>query len=131
MGEADKHEANDGHGARTVPAGGSEPDTSLTAVVGIASAIVLFVVVVFLQAFFYHQEQDENARKVVAVAPEELSELRAQQQELLRSCRFIDPKQGVVAIPIERAMELVVREGGTSTPAPGYPRAATSAATQR
>jgi len=91
-----------------------EPNTTLTALVGVVFAIVLFALVVFLQAFFYRAEEGENARKVVAVAPEELSQLRAQQLETLHSYRFIDPKAGVVAIPIDRAMDLVVRDGGKS-----------------
>lgn len=92
--------------------GGSEPDTALTAVIGVAIAIVLVAMVIFLQAYFYRQERDERVRKVEAVAPEELARLRAQQQELLSSYRLIDSKTGVVGIPIERAMELLVREAG-------------------
>lgn len=114
--------------------GGNEPNTPLTAVVGIVFAIVLFALVVLLQAFFYRQEQQENVRKVVAVGPEELSQLRAQQEELLHSYKILDPQKGVVAIPIDRAMGLVVREGGkvpwpsvqppVSTPAASAPPAA-------
>ena len=91
--------------------GGNAPDTSLTAVVGIVFAILLFVVVVFLQAFFYRQEAGETKRKVVAVAPGELAELRAQQQEALHTYRWVDVDRGAVTIPIERAMELLIRDG--------------------
>ena len=38
--------------------------------------------------------------------------LRAKQEVLLTDYRLIDRQKGVVAIPIERAMETVVREGG-------------------
>jgi type II secretory pathway pseudopilin PulG len=93
---------------------GGEPNTPLTALVGIVFAILLFVVVVLLQAFFYRAEQQENVRKVVAVAPQELSQLRAQQEEVLHSYKVIDPQKGVVAIPIDVAMKLVVDEGGKS-----------------
>jgi hypothetical protein len=89
-----------------------EPNTTLTALIGVVFAIGLFVLVVFLQAFFYREEAEENVRKVVAVAPEELSQLKAQQLEALHSYRYVDPRAGVVAIPIDRAMELVVRDGG-------------------
>ncbi len=92
--------------------GGDEPNTPLTAVVGLVFAIVLFVVVVLLQAFFYHQEQDENMRKVVAVAPQELSQLQAQQQEVLHSYKILDPQKGVVAIPVDLAMKLIVQNDG-------------------
>jgi len=97
---------------------GGEPNAPLTALVGIVFAIGLFVVVVLLQAFFYRAEQEENVRKVVAVAPQELSQLRAQQQELLHSYKVVDQQKGVVAIPIDLAMKLVVQEAGRSAPAP-------------
>lgn len=97
---------------------GGEPNAPLTALVGIVFAIVLFVVVVLLQAFFYRAEQEENVRKVVAVAPQELLQLRAQQQELLHSYKVVDQQKGVVAIPIDLAMKLVVQEAGRSVPAP-------------
>ncbi|MGD1148680.1 MAG: hypothetical protein ABR961_12110 [Thermoanaerobaculaceae bacterium] len=105
-----------------------EPNTPLTALIGVVFAIVLFALVVFLQAFFYWSEERENVRKVVAVAPEELSQLRAQQLETLHSYRFVDPKAGVVAIPIDRAMELVVRDGGKSPWPAVQPPAATAKA---
>jgi hypothetical protein len=91
---------------------GGEPDTALTAVIGVATAIVLVAMVIFLQAYFYRQERGERVRKVEAVAPEQLAQQRAEQQELLSSYRLIDGKTGVVGIPIERAMELLVREAG-------------------
>lgn len=91
-----------------------EPNTPLTAVVGLGFAILLFVVVVLLQAFFYGAERRESLRKVVAVAPQELSQLRAQQGELLHAYKILDPQKGVVAIPIDLAMQLFVREGGRS-----------------
>ena len=100
-----------------------EPNTPLTALVGIVFAILLFVVVVLLQAFFYRAEQQENVRKVVAVAPEQLSQLRAQQQELLHSYKLVDPGKGVVAIPIDLAMKLVVSEGGRTPWPPVQPPA--------
>jgi hypothetical protein len=91
-----------------------EPNTPLTALVGVVFAILLFVLVVVLQAFFYRSEQQEDLRKVVAVAPEQLSQLRAQQEELLHSYKLVDPQKGVVAIPIDLAMKLVVSDGGRS-----------------
>lgn len=105
---------------------GGEPNTPLTALVGIVFAIVLFVVVVLLQAYFYRAEQQETVRKVVAVAPQELSQLRAQQEELLHSYKLVDPQKGVVSVPIELAMKLVVREDGKS-PWPAVKPAAVSA----
>ena len=106
-----------------------EPNTPLAALVGIVFAIVLFVVVVILQAYFYRQRAEEDARKAVAVAPEELSLLRAQQLGELHGYRWVNESAGVVGIPIERAMALLVRFGGKSPwpqvqpPPPGPPPA--------
>jgi HAMP domain-containing protein len=49
------------------------------------------------------------ALEVVPAA--ELEALRAREQELLMTTAWIDPLNGVVRIPIERALELVAREG--------------------
>jgi hypothetical protein len=90
----------------------SDPNAPLTVLIGVVGAVLLFVVIVLLQAFFYHQERAEVERKVVAVGAEDLSQLRARQRDQLSSYRWVDAKAGVVAIPIERAMELVVQGKG-------------------
>jgi hypothetical protein len=87
-----------------------DPNTPATVVVGVVGAILLVVCVVLLQAYFYRSEADEVRRKVLAVAPEELAQARAEQLGVLNSYRWIDEKAGIVGIPIDRAMELVVAE---------------------
>jgi hypothetical protein len=89
-----------------------DPNAPVTLAVAIASAILLVVIVVLLEAYFFKAESEENQRKVVAVVPEELAQARADQIGLIHAYRWIDEKQGVVGIPIERAMELVVAEQG-------------------
>jgi len=99
-----------------------DPDAAVTAVVGIVGAVLLIVVVLGLQAFFYGAERREAERKNVAPGFEELVALRADQQEQLNSYRWIDEPGGVVGLPIERAMELVVarqRGGGAGTSGAG------------
>ena len=92
-----------------------DPNTPATLVVGAVGAILLVICVVLLQAYFYRSEADEVRRKVVAVAPEELAQARAEQLGVLNSYRWIDEKAGVVGIPIDRAMELVVAERAAGT----------------
>jgi hypothetical protein len=53
------------------------------------------------------------------VTPEELAGARAEQLERLHTYRWVDEKAGTVAIPIERAMALVVAEQGGATRLPG------------
>jgi hypothetical protein len=103
----------------------SDPNTPVTLVVAVVGAILLVVVVVLLEAYFLRAEHEENARKVVAVAPEELAQARAAQLALLHSYRWVDEKQGIAAIPIERAIELVAAEQGTHPGSGGKSAAAT------
>lgn len=43
--------------------------------------------------------------------PEDLTKYRQQEAEVLSGYRWVDQKAGIVAIPIERAMELLVQQG--------------------
>lgn len=91
----------------------SDPDTPRTLYVGVVGVVLVFVAIIALQALFYHVQESEVARKSGAGAPEELAALRAEQLELLNNYRWIDRNKGTVAIPIERAMELMVSELAT------------------
>jgi len=91
-------------------AGIGDPNTPVTLVVGAVGAILLVICVVLLQAYFHASEKQEALRKVVAIVPEELAQARAEQLGVLNSYRWIDEKAGVVGIPVERAMALVVAE---------------------
>lgn len=89
---------------------GDDLNPSLTALVGIIGALVLVGIIASLQALFYWAEKSEVARKQAAQAPAELTRLRAEQLEALNSYRWIDQPHGVVAVPIDRAMQLIVEE---------------------
>jgi hypothetical protein len=113
-----------------------DPRAPTTLVVAIVGAVLVFAIIVALQAFFYRSEEAERSIKYYAQAPEELARLRAQEQEQLNSYHWVDPARGVVSIPIDRAMELVVRDQGrnpsaagpASTPSDARPAASTNAA---
>jgi hypothetical protein len=87
-----------------------DPNVPLSAVLGIVGALILFVIIVLLQALFYQMESAELERKVAGQPDRELARLRAEQQELLSSYGWVDREGGVVHVPIERAMELVAGE---------------------
>lgn len=89
--------------------GGGDPNTSVTILVFIVSAILVFVAIVALQALFY-TVQDQTISQINRGDPRRLTRLRAEQQETLNSYAWKDEQNQVVAIPIERAMDLVVRE---------------------
>ncbi len=87
-----------------------DPNVAASAVVGIVSAILLFVIIVVLQAFFYGAEQAELEKKVYTQPYQALQQLDAGQLELINSYGWVSEPDGVVRIPIERAMELVAAE---------------------
>ncbi len=99
-----------------------DPDAPLTLVVGVIGVILLFVLIVGLQTLFYVAQRAEERRKVVAVAPEELRSLEASQLTILEEYRWVDRGKGIVGIPIDRAMELLVRrEAAKPAPAAAPP----------
>ncbi|UCC29385.1 MAG: hypothetical protein JSU86_14430 [Phycisphaerales bacterium] len=96
-----------------------EPNVQKVALFGVIGAIAVFVIIVGLQALFYNLETAEREAKLYVGAPRELGRLRAEQLEELYSYRWIDQPQGIVGIPIDTAMELIVREStGTERVAP-------------
>jgi hypothetical protein len=87
-----------------------DPSASGTVVVGIVGAVLVLVAIVAMQALFYNAESAETYNKQYRESPQGLTQLRTGQLEQLNSYRWIDQKQGVAAIPIDRAMELVVHD---------------------
>lgn len=99
----------------------TDPNAPLTALVGVVSAVLLFVVIVGLQALFHRQEALERVRKVESVRSEELANNIASQQERLHGYRVLDPGSGAVAIPIERAREVVLKRAQDGLPLTRFP----------
>lgn len=56
--------------------------------------------------------QDEVERKVSTRPSPELEALRAEEEARLGRYQWVDRKAGIVRIPIERALELTLRERG-------------------
>jgi hypothetical protein len=88
-----------------------DPNVAASAIVGIVSAILLFVFIVVLQAVFYRSQKAELEKKVYSQPYQALQQLDATQLEQLNSYGWISQPDGVVHVPIDRAMELVAAEG--------------------
>jgi hypothetical protein len=86
-------------------------DSAMITTIGILLVVLTFVLVLLVEGWFYKAQHDEYLRKVVAPRSEALASAVADQQERLHSYRMLDKDAGQAAIPIERAMELGVREG--------------------
>jgi len=84
---------------------------------GLIGAVVLVVIILVLQGLFFKARQNQLEKKAASNPAQELITLRAEQLQKLHEYRWVDQPAGVAAIPIERAMELVVREARTSSPA--------------
>ena len=54
-----------------------DPQTSGTIITAIVGAVLIFALIVALQAMFYNVEENERYNKVYTQAPEDLTRLRA------------------------------------------------------
>ncbi len=86
-------------------------DSAMITTIGILLVVLTFVLVLMVEGWFYQAQHEEYLRKVIEPRSEALGTVLAEQQEKLHSYRLLDQEAGKVAIPIERAMELVAREG--------------------
>lgn len=85
-------------------------NTPMVAVVGFLGAIIVFAVIVLLIVVYYNAEGRQRAEKDLAIPPAEIRRLVAQQEGQLADYRLLDSEKKIVAIPIARAMKLVVDE---------------------
>jgi hypothetical protein len=101
---------------RVSPADPPDPDALTTATVGIVGTILVIAAVVFLQGLYESVNRSEFQRKIVVEAPGELNQLRAAQLRRLHATGWVDRQHGIVAIPIERAMALLVADPSLAAP---------------
>jgi hypothetical protein len=85
-------------------------NTPMIALVGLLGALVTFVVIVALQVLYYTAANSHNQRNVIQAPTTESDSLVAEQEVKLTRFGWINRDKKQVAIPIDRAMELVVRE---------------------
>ena len=89
---------------------GDDLNTPKIAVVGFIGAIVVFALIILMQVMFYWTEARQHVVKDIDQPYMEYANLTADQQARLAKYQWMDEKQKIVAIPIRRAMELVVDE---------------------
>ncbi|MBN2295846.1 MAG: hypothetical protein JXM70_25675 [Pirellulales bacterium] len=78
--------------------------------IGLLSVILTSVVVVGLQALYYWQVDRMQLAEQLWEPSAKMEKLTAAQQARLTDYRMLDAKKGTVAIPVSRAMEMVVTE---------------------
>jgi hypothetical protein len=116
------------HEPHGLPADPPDPDVLTTATVGIVGTILVILSVVVVQGLYESVNRSEFQRKIVNEAPGELNQLRAAQQRKLHATEWVDRQHGIVTIPIERAMALLVADPSLAAqiiaPAPPEAKAA-------
>jgi len=95
-----------------------DPSIGPTVVTGILGTILTIVLVTVLHSYYGHELKSELARKVIAQPSIAVDQVRAEQLRQITEYRWVDPNAKTVAIPIERAMELVVAERAGQSPPP-------------
>ena len=83
---------------------------SQIALIGVIGAILTFVIIVALQVLYFRVERGELERKHLSQPSEERAALTTEHRQQLMHYKMKAPKQGLVTIPIARAMELVLKE---------------------
>jgi hypothetical protein len=93
-----------------------EPDeigVGVLSVVGALCAVVLILIVVLVQAWFYNWKDELLAQRTGPIDEQSAPAAIAQRQlQRVESYGWADAKKHVRAIPIARAMELIVQENG-------------------
>jgi hypothetical protein len=88
-------------------------NTPVIALVGFLATALVFAVALAVEILFYQAQAQQFVEKDLAARPAELTKLVDGQLAELNTYRWIDQEKKVVAIPIDRAMELVLREQST------------------
>jgi hypothetical protein len=87
-----------------------EVNAQRIAVIGILGALVAFAIMVGVLVVYYDAMAAQFRDKELTEPNRELESLRAEQREKLGQCAWVDRPKQVVAIPIDRAMDVVVRD---------------------
>lgn len=92
--------------------GYEKSDVSMRSLFLWAGAVLasLVLIVIILNSIFISTKEVEVYNSVLKPESAELRDLRARETEILNSYEIIDEQEGVVQIPIERAMQLLADE---------------------
>lgn len=89
---------------------GDDIKSSSIGVAGVVGAAIVFVLIVAGQTLYYHMVKAEEEAKLGKGPAPQLRELESAQYGQLHAYRWVDAGKKIAAIPIDRAMELLVEE---------------------
>lgn len=101
-------EGTDASGRSTATLERDSPNTRLIVIAVIAILTIISVVVYGLVELFTWTLRAEVRRKQLEPVSTLLRDVRAEEQAKLNRYQWIDPKAGIVRIPLERAKQLVI-----------------------
>ena len=81
-------------------------------VLGLVSGMVLIVMILATQALYGYSEQNEIDLKTAWGAKSDLVRQKEQQAQSLQQLAWTDDKKNAVMIPIDQAMEIMVKTQG-------------------
>jgi len=87
-----------------------DPNVAPTAYAVAILAVLLVGAVFALEGYFGRVKGEVEQDKLISRSFEELDSVRAVQRKQISRTEWIDKEAGIVAIPVERAMELVAAE---------------------
>jgi hypothetical protein len=87
-----------------------EPKAGLIAGLTVATFIALIAVILGVQAYFEKVREEQVYKEQLAPVSDDLKNLRNSEDEVLNSYKVVDKQNGVVQIPVKRAMELIASE---------------------
>jgi hypothetical protein len=99
-------------------------NTPLVALIGFLGSILVFAIIILLAVLYNLAQEHEQYVKDTSQPYTERDTLQAAQRIKLVEYRWVDQANHVTAIPIDRAMQLVVdqyRQSGTAEPRRGQP----------
>ena len=82
----------------------------MIATVGVVSVLLTIATVYAVQALYFERVRSENERKVVLAPTADADSRLAEQEAKITRYSWIKRGDGIVAIPIDRAMQLIVDE---------------------
>ncbi len=84
----------------------------LLGTIGAVGILLILIVIIGLQAWFHAEQNHEIARKFDNTPVAWLQSLKMEQEHRLQTGRWVNRDKGVVQIPIDQAMDLIVKEHG-------------------
>ena len=82
----------------------------LIGTVAVAGGMLVFVIIVCTHAWFLHVLAKTKQAATYNQVNHEVQDLRQKQRDSLNQYRWVDNNQTIVAIPLERAMELTIED---------------------